>query len=370
MLQSETIAVVLPNWIGDVVMATPALRALREHFAAARITHIGRPDALELLNGGDRAAPGIYELADKQLTDRRAQRPRPINFLQLTWGIRRERFDLAVLLPNSFRSALLCWMGGASRIAGYDRDGRGWMLSDKLAPVRDDTGRFVPTPQVDYYNALVGMLGIEVSSRRMTLSVSEAGEEEAETVLDAAGVDRSRPIVMLNPGGSFGPSKMWAPERYAAVADALVERCAAQIIVNASPAEREVARSVAEAMREPPAISFADCENTVSLLKSLMKRCSLLITNDTGARHVAAAMGIGVLTIFGSTDPRWSRIDYPRERILRADVPCAPCQHKRCPFPPGPTYHQCMKAISTEAVLEAAEELLDSPHYAAAEGAS
>ena len=370
MLQPENIAVVLPNWIGDVVMATPALRALRMHFHGARITYIGLPTALELLDGGDPSTGGDDKQADSALIDGRGQRPGWMNFLSLVRRIRSERFDLAVLLPNSFRSALLCWMGRAKRIAGYDRDGRGWMLTDKLAPARDDIGHFAPTPQMDYYNALVGMLGVEVTSRSMTLGVSEAGEREADAVLNGAGADRSLPIVMLNPGASFGPSKMWGADRYAAVADALVERRAAQIIVNAAPAERKVAASVVEAMRVPPAISFADRDNSISLLKSLLKRCSLLITNDTGARHIAAAMGTGVVTIFGSTDPRWSSIDYHRERILRVDIPCGPCQRKRCPLSPGPTHQQCLKAISKEAVLGAAEELLDLPPESAKGGAS
>jgi heptosyltransferase-2 len=144
------------------------------------------------------------------------------------------------------------------------------------------------------------------------------------------------------------------------VADALVDRCGAQILVNAAPnaAERALADSVAHHMRRKPILNLADRDNTLGLLKGLLSRCDLLITNDTGARHIAAAVGAAVVTIFGSTDPVWAKIDYDRERIIRADVPCSPCQKKTCPLPEGPGHHQCMTAVSADTVLEAAGELL------------
>ncbi len=111
-------------------------------------------------------------------------------------------------------------------------------------------------------------------------------------------------------------------------------------------------------MQSKPAINFAEVPGNIALLKSLLRRCSLLITNDTGARHIAAAMGISVVTIFGSTDPKWSQIDYEHERIVRVEVPCSPCQQKVCAHPAGPQWHECMKAVTPVMVLDAARELL------------
>ena len=113
-------------------------------------------------------------------------------------------------------------------------------------------------------------------------------------------------------------------------------------------------------MRRAPAVSFDERDNTLGLLKSLVRRCSLVITGDTGVRHFAAAFDTPVVTLFGSTDPVWASIDYDKERIIRVDVPCAPCQKKRCPLPEGPEHHQCMEKITPEMVLAAAEELLDA----------
>jgi len=344
-------AVFLPNWVGDVVMATPALRALRRGLREARITYVGRPASLATLAGSPDA--------DGAIADRSARAPKAAATWELVRQLRRARLDLAVLLPNSFRTALVAKLGGARRAAGYDRDGRGLLLSDKLDPPRGPDGRKVPTPAMDYYIRLVEHLGVACPSRQMTVPVLEADRDAAEALLACAGADDGRPVVMLNPGASFGTSKMWDPSRYAALADLLIERRGAAIVINAAPSERPIARQVERAMRHEPAASFARRDNSLGLLKALLGRCDLLVTNDTGARHLGAAMGVGVVTLFGSTDPQWSRIDYGRERIVRVAVDCAPCQKKLCPLPAGPTYHQCMERITPRMALEAAEQLLD-----------
>ena len=194
----------------------------------------------------------------------------------------------------------------------------------------------------------------------MAVPITDADQAAADALLAEAGVAAGEPVVMLNPGASFGTSKMWSAERYAALADMLIESRGARVIVNAAPAERHIAEWVSAAMRHEPAIDFASRHNTLGLLKALLKRSDLLVTNDTGARHLAAAVGIGVVTVFGSTDPQWSRIDYARERIVRVEVECSPCQKKLCAQPAGPTYHQCMELISPQMVYDAAAELLEA----------
>ena len=351
MSEPRRIVVFLPNWVGDAVMATPALRALRERFASSYLVLAGRAAALEVLGGTD--------LADASIEDRSKGGLGAAGLLSLAGRVRRGRFDLALLLPNSFRVALSARLAGVGRIAGYDRDGRGCLLTDKLQPERLGEGRFKPVPTIDYYIDLVRMLGANPAGREMVLAVGPADAARADELL-AAATGPDQPVVMINPGASFGQSKLWDPERFAAVADALIEGRNAAIIINAAPAERQIAADVAAAMRHAPTLNFAERTNTIGLLKALMKRCRLLITNDTGARHIAAAMGIGVVTLFGSTDPVWAQIDYPLERIIRVDFPCSPCQQPICPHPAGPTYHQCMAAITPEMVLAEAETLLEA----------
>jgi len=351
MSEPRRLVVFLPNWVGDAVMATPALRALRARFASSHIAFAGRAAALEVLSGTD--------LADASIEDRSKGRAGASGLFSLVGKARRGRFDLAVLLPNSFRAALAARLAGIGRIVGYDRDGRGRLLTDKLPPERLGDGRFKPVPTIDYYMDLVEMLGANPVGREMILAVDPADAARADELL-AATTGPDQPVVMVNPGASFGPSKLWDPERFAAVADALIEGRDAAILINAAPAEAQIAADVAAAMRHAPALNFAKRPNTIGLLKALMERCRLLITNDTGARHIAAALGIGVVTLFGSTDPTWAQIDYPLERIVRVDFPCSPCQQPVCPHPAGPAYHQCMAAITPERVLAEAETLLEA----------
>jgi len=354
MSQPQKIAIVLPNPLGDVVMATPALRSLREHFKDSAITHIGQATALEILDGAG--------LADYVLEDVSRHWPSPISFLRQVWRVSRSRFDLAVLLANSFRSAVMCRLGLVRRLVGYDRDGRGWMLGTKLDPPRGSSGRYKPIPAIDYYNHLAEKLGATTTSRRMSLAVSQESRAAADEVLVGAGADPAKPMVMLNPGASFGPSKVWPALRFAALADMLIERQSAQIVINAAPGEKDLARQVSDAMRNEPTLNMADHESTLTLLKGLIQRCRLVVTNDTGARHVAAALGTDVVTIFGSTDPKWAQIDFPRQREVRVDVPCGPCQKPICRNAPGPDFHRCMTAITAEMVLQASEELLNLPN--------
>ena len=348
-ISPERIVVFLPNWVGDAVMATPALRGLRERFPSARIAFFGKPAPVAVLDGSG--------LCDQTIPDRPAGSSRRQGVFATGRRLKGLSFDLAVLLPNSFRSALIARWARIDRRLGYDRDGRGWLLTDRRKPPRSGGGLDV-YPAVDYYLDLVADLGAVPDSRQLELGVTDAGEAQAIRLLTDAGHDPSRPLVLLNPGGAFGPSKRWPADRYAAAADALVDDCGAQIVINAAPGEEAVAGAVAVAMKHPPLVNLADDANSLALLRSLLKRTDVLITNDTGARHIGAAMRTSLVTIFGSTDPAWTIIDWPRERIIRADVVCSPCQKKRCPNPAGESFHQCMTAIEPQEVVDAAKELL------------
>lgn len=346
----DSILVWLPNHAGDAIMATPALRALRCAWPGVRWVAVARPAGADLLAGGP--------WAENLIVDRSANRPRLAALARLRRQIAASGARAGILFPNSFRSAALARLGGVKPLAGYRRDGRGWLLSVALAPQRDDRGRRRPVPTIDYYLALAEALGAQPRGRQMELPVSEADEAQARQRLSQAGLDDGRPLVMLNPGAAYGPSKLWPAERYAAVADELIRRHRAGIVINAAPNERDIANAVEAAMTETPGLNLAAGGNSLGLVKALARRCRLVITNDTGARHVAAAVGTAVVTLFGSTDPVWAQIDYPRERRLRHDVPCGPCQKKQCPLPPGPDHHLCMKRIAVDEVLEASEALL------------
>lgn len=355
----QRILVVQPSWVGDAAMATPALRAIRRRFPDAHISYWMRR-YLKPLYGG---APW----ADRLLTHRPGER-----LPALAARLRAGRFDLAILLPNSFAAALLARTAGIRRVVGYDRDGRGFLLSDKLLPPRDrgpaGAGRFTPTPTLRYYLGLAQYLGARAdgeADRRIELFVTPADRANAARSLERAGLDPSLdrpgtsggggPLVILNPGAKYGAAKLWPADRFAAVGDRLVESRGATVLVSGSPAERRIVAEVIAAMRRPAA-DLTATGLTLGGLKDIVRRCDLMVTNDTGPRHLAAAFGTPVVTVFGPTDPAWTVIDFPRERQVMEKVFCGPCQLKECPLD-----HRCMTRIVPDRVHRDALTLLDDP---------
>ena len=338
------ILIFAPNWVGDAVMFTPALRAVRARFPAATLTLIARPAPAAALR------PNPWRI--ETIVDEG-------RFWPLVRALRQPRADLALLGPNSFRSALTAFLARARQRVGYDRDGRRLLLTQRLQPPRDRDGHFAVTPALDYYLRLASAIGCDALDPRMELEVDPQAQARADELLRQANAATGRPIVFLNPGASFGGSKLYPAGRFAAVADMLIDQRGAQIIINASPAERPIAEAVEKGMNRPSLLNLGRQENSLQLVKALVKRSSLMITNDTGPRHFAAAFGVPVVTIFGSTDPGWTTLNYERERIVQVAKPCGPCRQKECRLPPGsPEFHQCMLKIAPEQVVAAAEELL------------
>lgn len=327
-IKAGRILIVMPTWVGDVVMATPTLRALRAHLSDSHLTALMRPAGAAVLD----PCPWLDAVATspKELTG---------------------RFDVGILLANSFRAAWTARGKGCKRLIGYARDGRSWMLSDQLFAPRGPAG-YVPMPALKYYLEIARYLGAEVIDSGMELFVDEQNTAKAQRMMSDAGVVEDRPLVLLNPGASFGPAKLWGAKRYAQVADRLFQEHKAQVAVSGSIDERPILDQVIAAA-EIPIIDLQAHGIDLRTLKGVMQRADLLITNDTGPRHIAAAFNTPVVTIFGPTDPRWTEIDFALERQLMVDVFCGPCQQKHCPLD-----HRCMTGITPEMVYQQAAELL------------
>jgi heptosyltransferase-2 len=184
------------------------------------------------------------------------------------------------------------------------------------------------------------------------LFTTEEEESIAGEAIEAAGLRTGQPIVVLNPGASFGPAKRWLPERFADVADRLVERRGAAVFVSCGPKEIDTARAIARQMSRPATV-LANPVMRLGPSKALIRRASLLITNDTGPRHFANALGTPVVTIFGPTDPQWTATESPTERSLTVNVHCGPCMKRNCPLD-----HRCMTRVTSEMVLAQAQALL------------
>jgi len=339
--------VFIPNWVGDVVMATPALRAIRAQFPAARIVHLMRPYVAEVLGG--------LRFCDEQAFWPAANLPvhkRWGEFTRLVWELRRETFDTAVLLTNSFRTALMARLVRAERRIGYLRDGRGRLLTDPLAPVKSGK-RYVPVPALDYYNSIARYMGCEKVHDGMELATVNADESAIDARLGSEADER--PLVVLNPGANFGWAKCWPAEYFAALSDMLIERLGARVIASTTPRERSIADRIRAAARRPLEI-FVDPPLGLGPLKALIRRAQLLVTNDTGPRHFASAFGVPVVTVFGSSDPAWTVTRFAGERNVHLNLDCQPCMKRTCPL----KHHDCMQKLEPEAVYARAAELLQS----------
>ncbi len=357
-LDPKNILIVQPSWVGDAVMATPMLRAVRAMYPAARITYLMRR-YVKPVYAGMPWADRLITYRTGKVTNRSAGK----SLFDLAFRLRRAKFDLAILLPNSFKTALLCKAADIPRIVGYDRDGRGFLLTDRLLAPREK-GRFVPSPIVKYYLGLAGYLGWEGRDLRLELFVTDAERREAADVLTRVGLDpaierpasRGRPpLVLLNPGAQYGAAKCWLPTHFAAVGDKLHRDTGATILISGTPRERRILDEVRAAMTAP-VIDLSTTGMTLGGLKDIVRRCDLMITNDTGPRHIAAAFDVPVVTVFGPTFPEWTEIYFARERQVSVKVFCGPCQKKICPLD-----HRCMTRVTPAMVLERAEELLKTP---------
>jgi heptosyltransferase-2 len=333
------VAVFLPNWIGDVVMATPAIHALCTRYSDAKFVSIGRSYVSGVLDGSpwfddaiviDRSIGGVFRAAS---------------------ALRRMNVDLAILFPNTLRSALTAWLGRCQRRIGYVRYGRRWLLTDRLDPLRDSAGRLIPNPVLDAYNRLVEIADAS-PDRNMRLFTTPADEFAADLVWRSLGLTKHRLIVALNPGAAFGSSKYWSVDSWATVAWQFAAR-GHGVLVLCGPNERDMARQIVAQAGCKNVYSLAESPVSIGLTKACVKRSDLLITTDSGPRHFAAAFDKPVVTLFGPTHIDWTETFHSRAIHLQKPVPCGPCQKRVCPLD-----HRCMTLLGPEEVIAAGERLL------------
>jgi len=382
------LAVFLPNWIGDAVMATPALRAIRERFPNAEVVGIMRPVIAETLAGSDFCDRVLLYNPRGKISDQRGWR-----FLQ---KLRAERCDTAILFPNSLRTAWLAYLSGARRRIGMARDLRGWLLTDRVTPKpkstphpalveylrlvervveQDERGRMKDEGNPSTFNLQPSTL-----SMQMSLGVTADAVAQWQRILAESGKRKadgqhssfilppsSFPprLIAFNTGGAFGPAKNWPRESFVQLARRIVDELGHRIVLLCGPAERDDARWIAEQALRAEVVSLAEEPLSIGLTKAAIRGCDLLVTTDSGPRHFATAFGVPVITLFGPTHIAWSETFDPQAIHLQIPVDCGPCQQRECPL----KHHRCMRDLTVEQVFAAVQTQLhriDHPQRTAA----
>lgn len=332
----DAILALIPNWLGDVAMCTPALRVLHDRYPSAALTVAGRASGCELLEG----LPWIdhYHVLPT--------RPGLRAMAKEGWAMRKDAHDLAVVFPHSFRAAVLARLTNARRRLGYDRNGRGFLLTDRVPPSREN-GRIEPFYMAHEYLTLLKAVGCDCDSDGLELRADPMLRERLRSLLP-----KDRLVVGIAPGAAFGPSKRWLPEYFAKVIDILESKKNAQCVLFTGPGEDEIYKAVAE-KTQTPVLQLFGMDSSIEALKAGISLLDLFIGNDSGPRHIAVAFNVPTVCIMGPTSPAYSCGPYERGKVLRVSVDCGPCQQPVCT-----TDHRCMTRIAPEWVADTAIELL------------
>ena len=344
------LAVIMPRWVGDAVMATPALRTLRHHFGTtARITGVMRPVIADLL-------AGTTWLDGTILYDRHRNDP-SLAFAAAARALRADPPTLAVIFPNSLSAAALAWRGSARRRVGSTGHWRLWLLTDAVPPYRDARGRIEIVPPPRAFMDVVAALGLPPGPLEVELATTAAEQACGDAVLNDLFPGRDGPLCILNDNSSNGTARAWGAEKLAALAGWLIERRpTARVLVHCGPADREQTREVRSRVAHPAVRGLDEVADLpIGLSKAVFARASLAVSSDSGPRHIAAAFKVPTVALIGPTDPRLGRSDPGGCTEIRRDLACSPCGRKECPL----GHHDCLRLVTVDEVGQAALALLD-----------
>lgn len=335
-----------PNWLGDFVMATAAFARIRAAFPDAHITAGMRPY--------------LRPLVDDGLFDEIVPTPKAsglADFARHVRSLRRQRHDLAIVLPNSWITGAVPFFAGIPLRLGY-RQGRPLLMNLGLtAQVRRrwwharSGPRRYPMPMPQYYEELLDVLGLPPVDRHPRLQVDPAADAFVVEHLRTLGIGPADKLLLLVVGANFGASKLWPPERFAELARVMQARHGMRALVLVGPAEVELGERIA---RDGGAIALSRPVLPLDKLKALVARGTLMVTGDTGPRHLAVAFDRPVVCLMGPNDPNYTSYCLERTALIRKDLPCSPCQRKVCPL----GHHRCMRDITVAEVEAAGLELL------------
>ena len=339
--QIAKIAIRCPNWVGDIVMATPLLDCIRRGFPNARITGIIKRRFQGIIKDGP-WFDDTLDCEDKTWS----------GFWRMAHRLHQGRFDLGIVLPNSIRSVLPLWLGRVRQVYGYRTNGRDLFMTDGPR-ARRVQGRIEAIPTVQYYLHIARWLELDCSAdAKPRLYIGQGLQLRAQALLRELGIGDHELVIGLNPGAGFGPSKCWPTSHFARLAELCQHRLGAKVMLFCGPGEEPIARAIVDNTRAN--VFFPDPATVdLEMLKPMIRRCDLLVSNDTGPRHVAVALDVPVVVLMGPIDPGYTNAYLDRSIVIRKDLDCSPCYKRICP-----RQHECMTQITAEEVFEATQRLL------------
>ena len=317
------------------MLSVPAIKAVRSHFPDAEITLLVRPWVAGLF----RSATFI----DKVWTKEKARGLG--EWIRTAKEIRVRCFDLAVLLPNSFESALTVWAAGIPERVGYRTDGRSLLLTRSVRPSSARQHQF------RYYLRLVAETFGASAAPELRINATRDDTAEARRLMEQAGIGVGERFLVVNPGAAFGGAKRWHEDRFAAVADRMADELDLAVAIIGSESERTIGESVRDRMKRRAAVLSG--QTSLETLVGLLAEASLMVTNDSGPMHIGAALGTPTVAVFGSTDAGVTSPVGPNTSIVRHAVDCSPCMLRECPID-----HRCMNAVTVEEVCSSAMALV------------
>jgi len=328
------------NWIGDAVMTLPAVAAVRAAFPQAHVSILAKPWVAEIF----RICPDADEIV---LFESPGAHDGVAGKFRLAGELKRRGFDAAILLQNAIEAAIIAGLAGIPIRAGYDSDCRGVLLTH---PVRR-TPEVRKVHQIEYYLAMLAGLGIPPAGKEARLKPGEEYHRISESLLKRLGMDGSELLVGIAPGAAYGPAKRWPAERFAEVADRLSADPGCRVLLFGSEGDRQSVEAVQKSAGCGP-VSLAGKTGLREAI-ALIARCRLFISNDSGLMHVAGALGVPTVAIFGSTNPAATSPPGARSIVIWKGVPCSPCLKQECP-----TDFRCMNEVTADEVYEKARKLI------------
>lgn len=329
------------NWIGDAIMTTPAVRAIRRNFPNARISMLAKPWVAPVFAH----SPHVDEIIVFEAGGRHAG---AVGTLRLAKDLRKGRYDAAILLQNAIEAAIIAFLAGIPRRIGFDTDGRRLLLTH---PVHR-TKAIKAIHQTGYYLKILEGAGMTAGRPTLELHLDPADTRRAAQMRAEFGIAPGRPLIGLNPSATFGPAKQWFPERYAALGDLLNKELGALILIFGGPSDRELGRTITGLM-SAPAIDLSG-RTSLGEAMALIDRCTAFVTNDSGLMHVAAALGTPLVAVFGSTNWTTTSPFSDTSRIVRVPIACSPCMQPVCPL----GHMNCMRQVSVAMVADAVKDLI------------